>query len=586
MKSSPTSGMRSPRWALALLVSLLSLGSQAVVLPRGGEAITAAAATCRSLPGDSTWPSEAKWAQLNSTVGGRLIATVPLATVCHAPKHDQTACQKLAKTWAFADDHVHAPAEFLAPYFQNQSCDPFANQDQPCELGNYARYSINVADVSHVQAGIKFARDNNIRLTIKNTGHDLLSKSTGRGALSLWTHNLNSIQFLDQYDGDANYTGPAVKLGAGVMTQDVFTAASAKNFRVVTGTCPTVGIAGGYTSGGGHGVFTSKYGLAADNVLEWEVVTANGDHVTATPTSNADLYWALSGGGAGTFAVIISMVTRVYPDGPMGGASLSFDVDSAGSTDKFWDGVTAFQSSLGAVVDAGAVVSYSLTPTALTLYGVAVPDDTSVDSVVKPITDAMSKVGISVRVNKTSHPNFVDYFNHYFKEAVTTTPASQITGGRLVPRSLMNDATGAAGVSDAFRAAVEAGFTGICDATNANQPHIHDNSANPRWRTSVLHCIFVKPWDFTIPRADMVAWQDKLTNQVMPQIESATPGGGAYLNEANFQQAQWQDAFYGSNYARLKQIKDQVDREGVFYAQTAVGSEEWTQDSAQRLCRA
>ena len=107
--------------------------------------------------------------------------------------------------------------------------------------------------------------------------------------------------------------------------------------RVITGTCPTVGIAGGYTSGGGHGVFTSRYGMAADNVLEWEVVTAAGQHLVATPTdpSTRDLYWALSGGGAGTFAVVISMTTRVYPDGPMAGAGFGFNVESAGSIDEY-----------------------------------------------------------------------------------------------------------------------------------------------------------------------------------------------------------------------------------------------------------
>lgn len=55
------------------------------------------------------------------------------------------------------------------------------------------------------------------------------------------------------------------------------------------GTCPTVGIVGGYTQGGGHSILSSSYGVAADNVLEWEVVTVDGRHLTATPTQNADL---------------------------------------------------------------------------------------------------------------------------------------------------------------------------------------------------------------------------------------------------------------------------------------------------------
>lgn len=56
--------------------------------------------------------------------------------------------------------------------FQNQSCDPFTPASQPCELGNYASYSINVTGVDDVLAGIQFAKENNIRLVIKNTGHE------------------------------------------------------------------------------------------------------------------------------------------------------------------------------------------------------------------------------------------------------------------------------------------------------------------------------------------------------------------------------------------------------------------------------
>jgi hypothetical protein len=64
------------------------------------------------------------------------------------------------------------PAEIDAPWFQNQSCDPFTASSQPCELGNYVSYSINVTKAADVVAGIDFAKDHNIRLVIKNTGHE------------------------------------------------------------------------------------------------------------------------------------------------------------------------------------------------------------------------------------------------------------------------------------------------------------------------------------------------------------------------------------------------------------------------------
>ena len=405
--------------------------------------------------------------------------------------------------------------------------------------------------------------------------------------MSLWTHHLSSIDFFDRYTGDDKYIGPAVRLGAGVSTSEAFTAAYSRGFRVVTGTCPDVGVVGGYTAGGGHGVFTSIYGMAADNVLEWEVVTAQGDHIVATPKKHTDLYWALSGGGAGTFAVVVSMVTRVYRDGIIGGARLTFDVEKAGGTEEFWHAVAVFQSALGPVVDAGAVVSYALTPNTLSVYGIAVADGNAsiVNQVLMPVTTAMANTGIPLHVTETSHSTFLEFFNQYFLEAVTKTPQAQITGGRLVPRSIMERVSGAETVTQAFRSAVDAGFAIVCDALNANQPRTIRNSVLPVWRSALLHCIIVRTWDFSAPRTEMVGYQTTLTNVVMPQIEKATPGGGAYLNEANFEQPDWQEVFYGTNYPRLKNIKDNVDPLGVFYSRTAVGSESWAEDRDGRLCK-
>ena len=62
-------------------------------------------------------------------------------------------------------------------------------------------------------------------------------------------------------------------------------------------------------------------------MLEWEVVTANGDRIIATPLNNADMYWALTGSGSGTFGVVISMTVRAHQDGAVGGTTLSFALD-------------------------------------------------------------------------------------------------------------------------------------------------------------------------------------------------------------------------------------------------------------------
>lgn len=103
-------------------------------------------------------------------------------------------------------------------------------------------------------------------------------------------HNLKDISFLNY--SSASYTGPAVKLGAGVQAYEAYEAASNRGLRIIGGFCPTVGIVGGFVQGAGHGPLSGAYGLAADNTLELDVVTGNGTHIVASTTKNSDLYWA------------------------------------------------------------------------------------------------------------------------------------------------------------------------------------------------------------------------------------------------------------------------------------------------------
>lgn len=240
------------------------------------------------------------------------------------------------------------------------SCDPFTAEDKPCDFGNYVRYAVNVSSADDVVATIAFAQENNIRFVIRNTGHDYLGRSTGAGSLSVWTHYLKDIEFLDW--SDASYTGQAVKVGAGVQGYEILAATKARHLVVVGGECPTVGLAGGYTQGGGHSALSTNFGLSADNVLEWEAVTADGQIVKASPTENPDLYWALSGGGAGNYAIVTSMTVKVFPDSYVGGGTLAFY--SADTTaDAFYEGINAFHAALPAMVDAGSMVVYYFTST-------------------------------------------------------------------------------------------------------------------------------------------------------------------------------------------------------------------------------
>lgn len=316
--------------------------------------------TCRCFPGDQCWPSSADWKLFNQTLGGKLIRTVPIASPCHdtfpGVSYDAATCAYIQANWVRPRIHdvtTHSP---MAPIWANDSCDPFTGRDAQCVIGSYVQYAVNATGASDYIATINFARERNIRLVIRNTGHDYSGKSTGAGAIALWTHHLKDIAVLD-YQSTA-WSGKAMKMGAGVQAFEAQTAANALGLVVVEGTCPTVGIAGGYTQGAGASPLASKFGLAADQVLEWEVVTPTGKVLTATPDQNSDLYWALSGGGGGTYGVVLSMTVKLHENMPTGGATLSFTE----STDKYWDAVEVFLMSLPAIVDAGAVVYWQVIP--------------------------------------------------------------------------------------------------------------------------------------------------------------------------------------------------------------------------------
>lgn len=93
-----------------------------------------------------------------------------------------------------------------------------------------------------------------------------------------------------------------------------------------------------------------------------------------------------------------------------------------------------------------------------------------------------------------------------------------------------------------------------------------------------------RPYNQTSLDANIVE-QRRITEVFVPRLAALTPGGSAYLNEADYRQPQWQNVFYGGNYQRLLDIKRRYDPHDLFYGLTAVGSEAWTVREDGRLCR-
>ena len=471
----------------------------------------------------------------------------------------------------------------MAPWFANGTCDPFHPIAKPCTMGNYIDYAVNVSTPAHISAALRFADTHNIRLVIRNTGHDYNGKSTGAGALGVWTHNLKSKTLLTNYT-DAYYTGPAVRLGSDVQGFEAYDFADAHGYQIVGGECSSVGIAGGYSQGGGHSALSSRYGLAADQVLAWEVVTGSGELVTATRDNEYhDLYWALSGGGGGTYGVVVAMTSKLHASTPTSGLSLTFTNENI-TQDTFFDAVTLYHSLLPSIVDAGVMSIWYFTNTSFSispLTGPGVPVAT-LRSLVAPFEAGLTQLGIQYTLVAKQFDTYLEQFNTM--EAEIAVGKAQY-GGWLIPRDVVTQNTAA--LTTAYRKIVSDGATFIGVGLNVNRTVAGDvdNAVLPAWREALIDTTLTTPWEWDA-RAEMIEEQNKMTNDYIPLLEALSPNSGAYMNEGNFQQPNWQKAFYGVNYDRLLQVKNKYDPHGLFYALKAVGSDAWTQLEDGRLCRA
>ncbi|KAF9876186.1 FAD binding domain-containing protein [Colletotrichum karsti] len=564
------------------IVSAVSVGK-----PGGsfGNDLAERDSTCRCFPGEDCWPTAAEWDAFNSTVGGRLVATVPIGAVCHDSSfgaYDEAKCTALKSAWASSETHIQTSSSVMAAFFANQSCDPFLQPSDRCIIGTYVQYAVKAASAADYSATIKFAQENNIRLVIRNTGHDYLGKSTGAGALALWTHHLKDIKVLDYKS--AAYTGKAVKVGAGVQAGEAQAAAHAQGLVVVGGNSPTVGLAGGYTQGGGHGPLVSKYGLGADQVLEWEVVTSGGQTIVATPTAYSDLYWALSGGGGGVYAAVLSMTVKAYPDMITSSANLTFT--NTGVTDEvFYGAVKSYLKTLPSIVDAGAVSIWLMSPGVFLMQPTTAPGlkKEELQALLQPTLDALDAAGITYDYHIGQYATYLDSYNDMNPEPAVT---EFNVGGRLMPRTLVADDASATALVDGLASILSAG--GIVSGLTINVARPSGaipNAVNPDWRTALFSAVVGTPYD----RADfstLTSGQTTVTNTIIPILEKLNPGGGAYLNEADRNEADWQSVFYGGNYAKLKAIKKIYDPCSTFYALTGVGSDDWTVKSDGRLCKA
>jgi FAD/FMN-containing dehydrogenase len=256
-------------------------------------------------PGEPGWPDPTEWAKLGKSVGGRLVKVNSPFAVCK-PDPGSAACADLF-------------LNLRNPYYIDGSValtqtlgwtDAWTSEP--------STYAVLAASSADVAAAVNFAREHQVRLVVKGAGHSYLGASNAPDSLLIWTRpNMRAVELQDSFvpQGAAGLVAPetAVSVGAGAIWMDAYNAVTTIAGRYVQGGgCTTVGVAG-LVQGGGFGSFSKGFGTAAANLLEAEVVTADGTVRIANAVQNPDLFWALKGGGGGTFGVVTRLTLRTHP---------------------------------------------------------------------------------------------------------------------------------------------------------------------------------------------------------------------------------------------------------------------------------
>ena len=225
----------------------------------------AAPARRRVRPGDAGWPDMAAWASLGKAVGGRLSKIVsPWEAAAKAPDNPETVALFRAVRNSFHNSETPAFTQSLGWI--------------DAWISKPSEYMVAAESAADVAEAVKFATAHNLRLVVKGGGHSYLGGSNAPDSLLIWTKPMRAIELHDAFVPKGCKSAPetAVSLGAGCVLLEAYDAVTTKAGRYVQGGgCVTVGVSG-FVQGGGFGGFSKGFGTGASNLLEAEVVTADG----------------------------------------------------------------------------------------------------------------------------------------------------------------------------------------------------------------------------------------------------------------------------------------------------------------------
>lgn len=562
----------------------------------------------RVRPSSPDWPSDEAWARLKDAVGGRLVKVETPLAVCRQPDGAE-ACATLFK-------------ELKNPYYIRDQVGVTQTLGwidgwtfQP------SAYAVAARQPSDVVAAVNFARERNLRLVIKGGGHSYVGTSNAPDSLLIWTRAMDGITLHDGFvaQGCSDVPQPAVSIGAGAIWMPAYNMVAAGGGRYVQGGgCGTVGVAG-LVQGGGFGSFSKRYGTAAGSLLEAEIVTADGSLRIANASQHPDLFWALKGGGGGTFGAVTRVTLRTHPLPEFfGGVFASVQASSDAALRRLIGKFVAFYASelhndhWGEIVNLRRRNTFEIS---MSFQGLS---REQAESIWQPFFDWLKASPGDYTI--TSAPLVVaiparhlwdpDFLRDHFPQAIQAddrpgaSPDNIFWAGNLAEaghvlygfqsiwlpaelltpdrQELLADTLFAASRQHPLELHFQKGLSGASEEVIAAA---RDTATNPDVLKAFMLVIVAGEGPPAYP--GLAGHEPNLKNarneaaqisRAMDELRKLAPGAGSYVAESDYFEANWQQSYWGANYPRLLAIKQKYDPQGLFFVRHGVGTENWSDD--------
>jgi hypothetical protein len=346
--------------------------------------------------------------------------------------------------------------------------------------------------------------------------------------------------------------------------------------------------------------------MGADQVLSARIALASGEIVTASPCENTDLFYAIRGGGPGTYGVVTQLTVKTYPTKNVNLFWVVLGAQGDDTAPQFLDAVATVYKALPGLSEVGfggygywvahseeGLGGYNYTKVWFQAFTVFGKTDAEAQRLFQSFEDEItafntSGQGIEVTITKSSYATYGDYFK-------VKARTDAVVGGVSALSSHFLDSQALAGNDTRLRLALDAisGEPGKpvyhtlvhhgLEKTQGLQ--VRDSAVQPGWYNSILLDIFERDVvdSFVAHNAEPFAY---IRDTVYPVYKGLSPSVGTYMNEADLGNPNWKEDFYGVHWGRLSKVKAKYDPSSLFYCVTCVGSEAWEVKADGALCRA